>query len=112
MLLLSSFNSSFWTPNRIDKLIELSHTELSSTKIAIELGTTKNAVLGKLHRIKIKNGHIPKPIQLRTSKKINISHFKKHGKKSCSLCKKMFMSYSKYDKFCNECKRCSPYTDY
>ena len=45
-----------WTSNSVDRLIELSHTKLSSTKIANELGTTKNAVIGKLHRIKIKNG--------------------------------------------------------
>ena len=101
-----------WTPNSIGRLIELSKTKLSSTKIANELGTTKNAVIGKLHRIKIKNGHIPKPVQLRTNKKVSISHFKKHGKKSCSLCKKMFMSYSKHDRFCDGCKKCSPYTDY
>jgi|TARA_R100000093_G_scaffold25366_1_gene14374 hypothetical protein len=100
-----------WTPNSIGRLIELSKTKLSSTKIADELGTTKNAVLGKLHRIKIKNGHIPKSVQLRTSKKISISHFKKLGKKPCNLCKKMFMSYSKHDRFCDGCKRCSPYTD-
>ena len=71
-----------WTSNSVDRLIELSNTELSLTKIANELGTTKNSVIGKLHRIKIKNGHIPKPVQLRTSKKISISHFKKLGKKT------------------------------
>ena len=100
-----------WTSNSVDRLIELSHTKLSSTKIANELGTTKNAVIGKLHRIKIKNGYIPKPVQLRTSKKISTSHFKKLGEKPCTLCKKMFMSYSKYDRFCDKCKRCSPYID-
>jgi hypothetical protein len=100
-----------WTPNSIDRLIELSHTKLSSTKIANELGTTKNAVLGKLHRIKIKNGYIAKSVQLRTNKKVSTSHFKKLGKKPCSLCKEMYMSYSKYDRFCDRCKRRSPYID-
>ena len=44
-----------WTPNNVDRLIELSNTKLTSTKIAMELGTTKNAVIGKLHRMKVKS---------------------------------------------------------
>ena len=102
-----------WASSSVDKLMELSNTELSASKIAIKLGTTKNAILGKLHRIKLKNGHIvTKSNYIRTTKKISTSHFKKLGKKPCSLCKKMFMSYSKYDKFCDRCKRRSPYIDY
>ena len=101
-----------WTPNNVDRLIELSNTKLSATKIANELGTTKNAVIGKLHRMKVKNGHIPKPLQTRNNRRLNTSYFKKLGKKPCNLCKKMFMSYSKYDRFCDGCKKRSPYTDY
>ena len=101
-----------WTPSSADSLMELSNTELTSTKIAIELGTTKNAVIGKLYRIKMKNGHTPKSSQGRNNRRLSICHFKKHGKKSCILCKKMFMSYSRYDKFCEQCKRRSPYVDY
>ena len=101
-----------WTPNSVDRLMELSKTELTSTKIAIELGTTKNAVIGKLHRMRVKNGHIPKPLQTRNNRRLSTSYFKKLGKKPCSLCEDMFMSYSKYDKFCDKCKRRSPYVDY
>ena len=102
-----------WTYKSVDRLMELSNTELSASKIAIELGTTKNAVLGKLHRIKLKNGYIvTKPKYIRTRKKFSTSHFKKYGQEICIICKKMFTSYSKYDRFCDKCKRCSPYTDY
>ena len=100
-----------WTSSNIDRLIRLSHTELSSTKIAIELGTTKNSVLGKLYRIKLSNGHTPKPLKVRNHNRLNIGYFKTHGKKACTLCKKMYMTYSRYDKFCYDCKRRSPYTD-
>ena len=100
-----------WTPNNIDRLMELSNTKLTATKIAIELGTTKNAVLGKLYRIKLKNGYTPKPLQVRNNKRLSTSYFKKQGEKPCTLCKEMFMSYSRHDKFCDRCKRCSPYTD-
>ena len=70
-----------WTPNNVDRLIELSNTKLSATKIANELGTTKNAVIGKLHRMKVKNGHIPKPLQTRNNRRLSTSYFKKLGKK-------------------------------
>ena len=100
-----------WTSSNIDRLIRLSHTELSATKIAIELGTTKNSVLGKLYRIKLSNGHTPKPVQVRNHNRLNIGYFKALGKKACILCKDMFMSYSKYDRFCDRCKRRAPYTD-
>jgi len=100
-----------WTDNNVDRLIRLSNTELSSTKIAIELGTTKNSVLGKLYRIKLSNGHTPKPVQVRNHNRLNIGYFKALGKRACTLCKDMFMSYSKYDRFCDRCKRRSPYKD-
>ena len=100
-----------WTDNNVDRLIRLSNTELSSTKIAIELGTTKNSVLGKLYRIKLSNGHTPKPVQVRNHNRLNIGYFKALGKRACTLCKDMFMSYSKYDRFCDRCKRRAPYTD-
>ena len=100
-----------WTPNNVDRLIELSNTKLTSTEIAIKLGITKNAVIGKLHKIKIKNGYIIKSVQLRNKRKLSTSHFKEHGKKSCSLCNEMFMTYSRYDRFCDKCKRRSPYVD-
>jgi hypothetical protein len=100
-----------WTDNNVDRLIRLSNTELSSTKIAIELGTTKNSVLGKLYRIKLSNGHTPKPMQVRNHNRLSIGYFKALGKRACILCKDMFMSYSKYDRFCDRCKRRAPYTD-
>ena len=65
-----------WTSSNVDRLIELSNTKLSSTKIAIELGTTKNAVIGKLNRIKIKNGYVPKPMQVRNNRRLSVGYFK------------------------------------
>lgn len=40
-----------WTKWTIDKLIELRAERLSSSLIAIELGTTRNAVIGKANRL-------------------------------------------------------------
>jgi hypothetical protein len=42
---------SFWTPERDDRLHQLDAEELSAAKIAQKLGTTRGAVLGRLHRL-------------------------------------------------------------
>ena len=42
---------SFWTPDRDEKLRRLEGEGLSAAKIAEKLGTTRGAVLGRLHRL-------------------------------------------------------------
>ena len=42
---------SFWTPDRDQKLRRLEGEGLSAAKIAEKLGTTRGAVLGRLHRL-------------------------------------------------------------
>ena len=46
-----------WTDDNFKKALELSKTSMSMSEIGRELGTTKNAVLGKIHREKLKNGY-------------------------------------------------------
>ena len=46
-----------WTDENFKKALELSKTSMSMSEIGRELGTTKNAVLGKLHRQKKKDGY-------------------------------------------------------
>lgn len=44
-------NSPFWSPEKIKRLVDLwMDDRLSAVEIAIELGTSKNAVVGKAHR--------------------------------------------------------------
>lgn len=43
-----------WTKENYQKALELSKTKMTMTEIGKVLGTTKNAVLGKLHRKKRK----------------------------------------------------------
>ena len=42
---------SFWTPDRDEKLRRLEAEGLSAAKIGEKLGTTRGAVLGRLHRL-------------------------------------------------------------
>jgi hypothetical protein len=44
-------SGSFWTPDRDQKLRRLEGEGLSAAKIAEKLGTTRGAVLGRLHRL-------------------------------------------------------------
>ncbi len=40
-----------WTPERIEQLRNFATSGLSSSQIAAEIGVTRNAVIGKLHRL-------------------------------------------------------------
>jgi hypothetical protein len=44
-------SGSFWTPKRDEQLRQLDGDGFSAAKIAESLGTTRNAVLGRLHRL-------------------------------------------------------------
>lgn len=45
-----------WTPELIERLMRLHAEGLSSNQIGVELGITRNMVVGKLHREQIKRG--------------------------------------------------------
>ena len=58
-----------WTPKRVSALIALWNEGLSTSEIGGRLGVTKNAVVGKVHRLGLpKRGspikHKPKPTQI------------------------------------------------
>ena len=97
-----------WTDDNFKKALELSKTNMTMTEIGKELGITKNAVLGKLHREKKKDGY-----KVKTKKQTRgASHnyyFKTIGKGTCYLCKKQFDIQSKFDRFCISCKKTDMY---
>ena len=88
---------------------------LSASKIAKKIGTTKNSVLGKMYRAKIKNGYTPlylrpslKPMKKnkRYLMKIRSSYFPKTGeKRKCNLCPIIIEMRSRFDRFCYKCSR-------
>jgi GcrA cell cycle regulator len=45
-----------WTPERIEQLRNFATNGLSSSQIAAEIGVTRNAVIGKLHRLGLSRG--------------------------------------------------------
>lgn len=53
--------TDFWTADRIDILRQRKMAGKSSSAIALEIGTTRNAVIGKWLRIMVREGYQPKP---------------------------------------------------
>jgi len=94
-----------WTDEKLDMAKSLMKYNSASETGEI-LNTTKNSVLGVLHRDKIKNGHVPKRGVKRTS--VYYSG-KKMGERPCNMCNKMFDMHGKYDRFCSTCRRNLPY---
>ena len=104
-----------WTQENIKTMETLHAQGLSSSKIAKQIGTTKNAVLGKMYRAKIKNGYVPlylrpslKPMKKnkRYVMKIRTSYFPKTGeKRKCNLCPTIIEMRSRCDRFCWKCSK-------
>jgi len=51
----------FWTADRIEQLMTMVVEGRNFGEIAAALGTTRNAALGKYHRVRIKRGYVPEP---------------------------------------------------
>ena len=47
-----------WAQERVNQIKTLTLQGLSTSKVAQQIGTTKNSVIGILYRDKLKNGHI------------------------------------------------------
>ena len=48
-----------WTPERVEQLRSFVVTGLSCSQIAAEMGVTRNAVIGKIHRLGLSPGRPP-----------------------------------------------------
>ena len=94
-----------WTQETIDKMNALSLQGLSASKVAHQIGTTKNSVIGVLYRIKLKNGHTATRKNNIKDSKFRSSYFPKTGeKRKCNTCSAIFDMRSKFDRFCWHCK--------
>jgi hypothetical protein len=51
----------FWTIEKIDTMMILAAEGKSMREIAQALGTSRNSVIGKYQRVKVKRGHVPVP---------------------------------------------------
>ncbi len=94
-----------WTQENISKMNTLILQGLSASKVAHQIGTTKNAVIGRLYRTKLKNGHIAIKQNNTNDSKFRSSYFPRTGeKRKCNMCPKIFDMRSRFDRFCCDCR--------
>ena len=94
-----------WSQENINKMKALKLQGLSASKIAKQIGTTKNAVIGQLYRNKLKNGHIAVRQNNARDSKFRSSYFPKIGeKRKCNTCPTVFDMRSRFDRFCWCCR--------
>ena len=90
-----------------DKTISLKAKGLDYNQISLEMKISRNAVIGKLNRIKIKNGYVSTRSYHR--KRRYISKAKCIGSRPCNICGVEFNIASTLQRFCEPCKTTSFY---
>ena len=91
-----------WTQESVEKMKALSLQGLSASKIGEQMGKTKNMVVGKMYRMKVKSGHIFVP-QKRYKMRIRSSYFPLIGEtRKCNVCDNEFDMRSRFDRFCSQ----------
>jgi hypothetical protein len=99
-----------WTIENLNKAKKLIKQGLTARQIGSKLGVSKNSVLGMLYRDKVKRGHVPNgKSQVVKNDNIHKSYFTKKGERNCMMCNNNFDMYSRFDRFCDRCKRTSMY---
>ena len=92
-----------WTEEQTKSLEHLMGQGMAPKQIAEKMMMSKNAVVGKMHRIRVKKGQA-----LKTSRKNNMIRTYKGpiiGTRPCNLCSKKFNMHGRFDRFCDPCKR-------
>ena len=92
-----------WTEEQTKSLEHLMGQGMAPKQIAEKMMMSKNAVVGKMYRIRVKKGQA-----LKTSRKNNMVRTYKGpiiGTRPCNLCFKKFKMHGRFDRFCDPCKR-------
>ena len=94
-----------WKEKEIKELKRLSRDK-RPCEVAAMMGIGKNSVLGKLYRIKVKNGYVPPADSKHTAPRFRprMTERKIIGKRKCNTCGNEFEFYSHYQRFCYHCK--------
>ena len=108
-----------WTNELVNKVKYLRSNKMSYSMIGKKLSMSKSSVLGKMHRLKLKEGHKVSSRKYRKMDNIGSSlgathrmetYFPKHGEGTCNVCNKEFIKYGKFDLFCSP--KCRNYYGY
>ena len=97
----------FWTDENIERAKRLWHTH-TATEVGRMFDRSKNSVLGALYRDKVKNGYTPPPdskySKPHKNKYIFLNKYN-YGERKCNICEKVFIQYSKFLVFCDNCRK-------
>ena len=98
-----------WTDENIERAKILMKTHTSS-QVGQMLNKSRNAVLGVLYRDKINNGYVPPPDSKYSKskpnrKKYTFRHGRNYGERKCNICEKVFIQYSMFLVFCDNCRK-------
>ena len=96
-----------WTEEKLNQVKFLMNYN-SMSEIGKIFDTTKNAVLGALYRDKVKNGYVPPPDSKHSKphgRRYIIRHADNYGERNCNICEKTFIKKSKFDIFCDNCRK-------
>tara|TARA_R100001377_G_C3111630_1_gene82811 strand:- start:8 stop:331 length:324 start_codon:yes stop_codon:yes gene_type:complete len=91
----------------LKQILELSDQSKTATEIGAIVGLTKNAVMGRIYRHKVKNGYTPAA----TSRYAHMRKYRKNpgsvsmGISNCTICAKPYDLVSKYQRFCGSCRK-------
>ena len=92
-----------WTKRENATLKDLWTRKTPPREIADKMKKTHNAVLGKIFRLKKKDGYVPKTHYESRDK---IYFYKPTGKtRPCNLCREDFDMRSRFDRFCPRCSK-------
>tara|TARA_R110002051_G_scaffold242823_1_gene303013 strand:+ start:66 stop:419 length:354 start_codon:yes stop_codon:yes gene_type:complete len=94
-----------WNEENFNRAKELAKGGMPYSKIAIKIGTSSSSVSGKLFRDSMRNRR-RKVYNKHHKRKEHetTTHFEKYGTDNCWVCKKMYITYSRFDRFCTPCK--------
>ena len=98
---------NMWSDEDNARLIYLAEKGVRVRDIALRMNKSKNSVAGRLHRIRIKNGHTPKYKHRQVKRYMPASE--KIGERKCNLCYQSFPISSVLQRFCEPCKRTDNY---
>jgi len=96
-----------WTDEKLNQ-VKILVKYSSTSKVGKIFDTTKNAVLGALYRDKVKNGYVPPPDSKYAKprkRRYFFRHENNYGERNCNICEKTFIKKSKFDVFCDNCRK-------
>jgi len=94
-----------WSQEQTQDLAYMVNKGLAPKEIAKQMAMSINAVAGKIHRLRVKLGVASKHKYQRKNNMMRTYKGPAIGARPCNICLKKFKMHSRFDRFCDPCKR-------